>query len=167
MTAQVGVRHGNEIWREFRSSTGLDSDNVKVAAMFDLHDVVNTMTFDEACDTGVDLEFIDEVATFLCSKGKNGRPNTFLRSNTFSPMINECDGHIFTDYTTGHHRNVDIYKEPWMPTRCIGVKGDKGQIASLMRKPVLLFDDRRLGDPAQTGNSFGSCTSVMSTLGFF
>ena len=104
MTAQVGVRHGNDIWREFRASTGLDSDMVKAAGMFDLHDVIDTMTFDEACETGVGLDFVDEVATFLCSKGKKHRPNTFLKANAYSPMVNECDGHIFTDFSEGYRK---------------------------------------------------------------
>ena len=29
-----------------------------------------------------------------------------------------------------------------MESNCVGIRGDKGQVADLMRKPVLLFDDK-------------------------
>ena len=63
-------------------------------------------------------------------------------SAAYHPMVAECDGHIFTDYREGHHRDVDVYREPWMKSNCVVVRGDKGQVADLMRKPVLLFDDK-------------------------
>ena len=62
-------------------------------------------------------------------------------SAAYHSMVAECDGHIFTDYREGYHRSVDVYREPWMATNCVVVRGDKGQVAELMRKPVLLFDD--------------------------
>ena len=37
--------------------------------------------------------------------------------------------------------DVDVDREPWMESNCVGIRGDKGQVADLMRKPVLLFDD--------------------------
>ena len=60
----------------------------------------------------------------------------------FAPMISECDGHIFTDVRHSHSQEVDVYREPWMQPNCIGVVGDKGQVAQLLRKPALLFDDK-------------------------
>ena len=83
MTAQVGIRHGNEVWREFRSATGLDSSAVKAVGMFDFHDVIDTMSFDESCDTGVDLDFVEEVVTYLCSFGKEHRTNAFVEGTRY------------------------------------------------------------------------------------
>ena len=57
-------------------------------------------------------------------------------------MIAECDGYTFTDYDVGMHPSVDIYRESWMDINCIGVRGDKGQLAQLTRKPCILFDDK-------------------------
>ena len=28
------------------------------------------------------------------------------------------------------------------PTSCVGVSGDKGQVASLLRRPAIFFDDK-------------------------
>ena len=57
-------------------------------------------------------------------------------------MVASCDGYIFTDYRWSFHATVDVYREAWMPTNCIGVRGDKGQVARLLNIPTLLFDDK-------------------------
>ena len=110
--------------------------------MLDHHGVIDTMSFDQACQTGVDLDHCDDVTTFMCSFGKRHRRDALSTSAAYHPMVAECDGHIFTDYREGYHCDVDVYREPWMESNCVGIRGDKGQVADLMRKPVLLFDDR-------------------------
>ena len=36
---------------------------------------------------------------------------------------------------------MDVYRNSWMQTATIGVRGDKGQVAGLFGRPCLLFDD--------------------------
>ena len=80
--------------------------------------------------------------TYLCSFGKSRRQGAFNRERDSHPMVCEMGGCIFNDYPECQRRTVDTYREEWMPTHVIGVRGDKGQVASLMRKPTLLFDDK-------------------------
>ena len=63
------------------------------------------------------------------------------------PVVALCEGYIFTDDRKGGSRTIDIYRDEWMEHNTaigyntIGVRGYKGQVASLFGKPVLLFDD--------------------------
>ena len=59
-------------------------------------------------------------------------------------MIDECAGHIFTDFQIGVSSQLEIYRDDWMHRGCIGVRGDKGQVASLLRVPTLIFDDKEI-----------------------
>ena len=110
-----GVRYGNAVWREFRAAAHLDEDVVDMAALFDKHDVVNTLDFDEACAVGVDFDHRDAIAPILCSYSPRNaidlRLETFDRTQPWAPMVGECDGHIFTDQREGMHRYVDVYRE--------------------------------------------------------
>ena len=72
-------------------------------------------------------------------------------------MISECDGIICTDYREGWYREIDIYREEGMPSHCVRVKGDKGQIAKLIQKPVLLFDDKERNIDMLTKRSTDGC----------
>ena len=66
-------------------------------------------------------------------------------------MINALDAYIFTDYRQNTGRHVDVYQEQWMIDACkrlhkpesliIGMSGDKGQAAELLKKPVVFFGD--------------------------
>ena len=136
------IRHGYDLWREFCECTGLNIYPDGVVVFFDKHNVVDTMTFDEACDTGISLDHMEKVTSFICSYGRNRREETFSQCVPWCAMIAECDGHIFTDYRVGYRGFVDVYREDWMERTTIGVRGDKGQIAQLMGKAVLLFDDK-------------------------
>ena len=118
------------------------ADVVDMAALFDHHDVVDTLDFDQACDVGACFDHAYDIAPILCSYGINHRLEAFDRNQPFAPMVAECEGHIFTDYREGWHRNVDVYREYWMPPSCIGFRGDKGQVAQLIGLPTLLFDDK-------------------------
>ena len=137
----TGIRSGGGIWREFCSVSGASHAPSGIVAMLDHHGVIDTMSFDEACQTGVDFDHCDALTTFMCSFGRRHRQDALSVDAAYHPMVAECDGCIFTDYREGYHRDVDVYREPWMGPRCVGIRGDKGQVADLMRKPVLLFDD--------------------------
>ena len=134
------IRSGRGTWREFCEAINLDYDPDGVVALFDKHHVVDTLSFEEAVNTGVYMDHLEGVTTLLCSYGKSHRRETFDRDQPWSPMVNECDGHIFTDMREGHPM-VDVYREPWMSDTCVAIRGDKGQAAQLLGKPVLLFDD--------------------------
>ena len=136
----VSIRGGNNIWREFKLATHLD--NCDVVSLLDKHDAVDNMTRHEAVNVGVDLDHMEYVCTLLCSYGRDQRLQAFDRSQEWYPMVTECDGYTFTDYRVGTHPSVDIYREEWMPIHCIGVRGDKGQLAQLTRKPCILLDDK-------------------------
>ena len=140
--SSVGVRNGFCLWREFCESTNSHYYSDGAVAMFDHHDVLDTLTWNESEQLGVALDHIEKVNTFLCSFGRSHRQEAFLEDAPWYPMVSECDGHIFTDYREGYHRTVDVYREPWMPSSCIAVSGDKGQVAQLFGKPVVLFDDK-------------------------
>ena len=142
------VRYGNAVWQQFRAAAHLDEDGVEMAALFDKHDVVDTLTFEQACAVGIDFDHRDAIATLLCSFSPRNaidhRLETFDRTVPFAPMVGECDGHIFTDHREGFHRYVDVYRDDWMRPNCIGFRGDKGQVAQLIGLPALLFDDKEI-----------------------
>ena len=138
----VSIRRGKRIWEEFTHATYIDHESTQVVALFDQHDVVDTMTYDQAATVGVGIEHIDNVVPLICSFGKAHRKETFNEHAEWSPMVDECKGYVFTDYRDGFYRTVDVYKEDWMMDNCIGVKGDKGQVAALFGLPCVLFDDK-------------------------
>ena len=139
---QCSIRYGNSIWREFVAAAHLDDAPVDLLALFDKHDVVDTLSFHEACAVGLGFDYEEAIAPILCSYGRRYRLETFDRTQPWAPMVAECQGHIFTDFPEGWHRSVDVYREPWMPPSCIGFRGDKGQVARLIGLPTLLFDDK-------------------------
>ena len=84
---------------------------------------------------------------------------------TGAPLVYGCDGHIFTNIERNDSNQVEIYQEKWMrrdSPACIGVKGDKGQIAQLLQKPVLIFDDKELNIELVRGH----CTREVTMEGF-
>ena len=134
----VGIRHGNAVWNEFWAHL----QYANTLAMFDKHHVVDAMTFKEAVYVGVELDHIQGMAGIVCSFGFKHRQQLFTPGAPWAPMVAECEGYVFTDYPTGNYRDVDVYREVWMAKNCIGVRGDKGQVASLLRRPCILFDDQ-------------------------
>ena len=90
------------------------------------------------------MDHEEQLIPLLCSYGKRHRRRAFLPQATFAPMIDDCAGHIFTDERIGVSSQVEIYRDDWMHRGCIGVRGDKGQVASLLRVPTLIFDDKEM-----------------------
>ena len=139
----VGIRHGNSIWNEFCEKIDLYHPQVETVVMFDQHDVIDTLCdWDVAVDVAVDVDHFDPVLPLVCSFGRDHRAETFRKEVAWAPFVAECEGYIFTDYRQGHYGTIDIYRDSWMGQDTIGVRGDKGQVASLFGKPVLLFDDK-------------------------
>ena len=128
------------MWREWMHKTSLD--NVQCCALFDMHDVVDTLDKDQAIDVGVDLDHLDTIGTVICSFGKSHRHDVFDLNAEWCAFVAEMDGVVFTDYRWSWHDKVDIYREIGMNARTICVRGDKGQVASLLNRPCLLFDDK-------------------------
>ena len=62
-----GIRHGNELWREWCTIVRFDS--AAVVSLFDQHGVVDCLTHSVACDVGTDLEHLAGVRNLLCSYG--------------------------------------------------------------------------------------------------
>ena len=79
------------------------------------------------------------------SKGRGHRHEVLDDSinEGWRPLLNACDRlSVYTDYFQGHHWKVDFLREPWMATTEVIMRGDKSQLAALLRKPCLLFDNR-------------------------
>ena len=94
---QVGIRHGNGLWREFLSKTYADDPDIRAAALFDYNHVVNTMSYEEACVVGVELDHSHVVVSYLCSEVKDVEAD----GQPYWPMIAELDGYIFCDVERG------------------------------------------------------------------
>ena len=141
----VTIGRGLHIWEQFCEQTFVNDPHTRVVSMIDQHDVVDTLEDeDEAADAGVKLEAIDHSVNLLCSLDKNHghRKKSFNPDAAFRDFIVELDGYIFTDVRENWEPEVSVYRENWMELNCIGVRGDKGQVAQLFGKPVLLFDDK-------------------------
>ena len=119
----------------------------------DMHDVVDTLTWTEAIDVGLAIDYSDKINGFLCSYGKDHRHEAFDRSMPFSPLINDLDGYIWPDYRQRWHDCIDVYRKPWMPFRAICIRGDNGQVAQLTGMPCLLLDDEAANINLLTGRS--------------
>ena len=72
----VDIRRGEDMWREWMHTTSLDK--VRRCALFDMHDVVDTLDKDQAIDVGVDLDHLESIGSVICSFGKSHRHGTFL-----------------------------------------------------------------------------------------
>ena len=141
----IGIRNGNGIWREWLHAMGYRDDQTPI--MVDKHKVVDDFNMNESADVGTELDHMEEICPFICSKssrvrGLEHRLKIFERDQLGFHFIQQMEGVVFTDYPVGHHKTVDIYREDWMPPTVIGFRGDKGQVANLFRKPSLLFDDK-------------------------
>ena len=137
------IRSGHKVWNEFLQATGINVANT--VALFDKHDVIDTLNREEAIESGCDLEHGVGVRNLVCSYGTCHRKETFDKNKVWYPFVNEMDGFIFTDQRKAegrYYNQINIYREDWMGITCIGVKGDKGQVAELIGKPVVLFDDK-------------------------
>ena len=154
----MGIREGNSVWNEFLHATQSSRSSIRAAALFDHHHVVDTLSRPEACTVGVELDHNEVVVSYLCSFGREHRQKPFFEDVPYRPMIAELDGFIFTDYRVGRRDRVDVYREPWMTPSCVGVSGDKGQVASLLRRPAILFDDKEDNVRLLRARSTEECT---------
>ena len=156
---QVGIRGGNSVWNDFKHVTQFDRwPNISATVLFDHHHVVDTLSRPEACTVGVELDHNPVVVSYLCSFGKKKRHKPFKKRAEYRPLIDELDGYIFTDIPAGWTNTVDVYREPWMGPKSVGVKGDKGQVASLLRSPTILFDDKEENVDLLRARSTVDCT---------
>ena len=64
------MRRGRDLWDDFLDATELDNNLVEAAVILDYHNVVDTMSFDEAADLGTQLDSTGSTWIILCSYGK-------------------------------------------------------------------------------------------------
>jgi hypothetical protein len=146
----VHISDGEDILQQFFADTGFN-ECVSVS-LFDHHNVVDLMSWDTAATVGIALSHLRSHRSYLLSYGKAHRRTVFHRDNEYNPMIEELDGYIFTDTFYNRSSTVTVYQDDWMRddyddnghNQCtiIGVTGDKGQVARILNKPAILFDDR-------------------------
>ena len=136
----ITIRHGQHIWDEFYEE--LQIQTADTIGFFDKHDVVDELNEDQAEYAGEELDGILGVRTVLLSFGKKLRQASFFQWEQWYPSIAMLDGYIFTDFRECWRDQVDVYREPWMMTKCIGIRGDKGHAAELFNRPGVLFDDK-------------------------
>ena len=154
----MGLREGNSVWNEFLHTTQSLRSSITAAALFDHHHVVDTFSHREACTVGVELDRNPAVVSYLCSLGREHRQRAFLEDVPYRPMIAELDGFIFTDDRHGKGAYVDVYRERWMTPNCVETRGDKGQVASLLGRPAILFDDKEENVRRLRARSTQECT---------
>ena len=142
---------GEPIFRRFCSD--LDLQHCSTISVFDHHHVVDQLDEDEAISLGIALEHVDDHCSILLSYGFSHRQEAFDSTKRFYPMINELDAYVFADFRHNRSYGVAVYQDQWMKDTCrrmdkpqslinIGMRGDKGQVAELLGKPIVFFDDK-------------------------
>ena len=126
----MGIGGGNSVWKEFLHSSQSFRTSTTAAALFNHHHVVDTFSHLEACTVGVELHQYPVLGSDLCSLGRGNRQKVFVEDVPYRPMIAELDGLIFTDCRAGRRAHVDVYRERLMTQNCVGITGDKGQVAA-------------------------------------
>jgi len=159
-----GVLDGDEskkITEDWLQATGLrlcDSGKVwpiQFAALFDFHDVLDSLNPQEAFVLGVHLEHLSNrknfIPCFLCSFGKAHAEKAFevikpagwasdLESTL--PWSEMLDGCVFTDVRKNDTDKFEVYRPKWYPETAIRITGDKSDISRFLNIPTLLFDDK-------------------------
>ena len=92
----IGIRGGNAEWREFLEASKMCY--WRVAALMDLHNVIDTFSWEEATRVAVDIDHRNDLGGLTLSKGRRYREAAFDPEVPYAPMITELDGKIFTDY---------------------------------------------------------------------
>ena len=135
------IQRGYPIWRNWYAN--IHATSTVAAAMFDYHETVDEFGREEAIESGVVLEHMDMVTKIICSYGFDKRTQIMDKTLPHYPFVCEMDGAVFTDFRERNRKEyVNVYREHWMPWWCIAIEGDKGDVAALLRKPTLLFDDK-------------------------
>ena len=65
--AYTGIEGGNERWREWMHCIGATNAGTEVVAMFDKHHVVDTLSRQDAERTGIEMDNMNNVFSFICS----------------------------------------------------------------------------------------------------
>ena len=137
----VIIKHGHAVWNQFLAAIKLQ--DYQMTCLFDKHGVIDTVDcWDEAARIGVALDHEDDVCSLMCSYGRSCRQEITDRDKSWHPLSVELEGHIFTDKALRNTRAVNVYREHWMPEKCVAISGDKKQVGQLLGKPSVLFDDR-------------------------
>ena len=152
--AWTSIRGGSNTWREWIDIIGCLDDQTPIGV--DKHGVTDRMRGGTAARTGSELAQMDSICPILISKS-GARWQTDERGDIHPPWhrletlnpssagydcVSQLRGIIFTDIPRRRVPWVEVYRdETYMPPNTIGVLGDKGQVASLFRRPCLLFDD--------------------------
>ena len=158
-----GIRHGNELWREWCTIVRFDS--AAVVSLFDQHGVVDCLTHSVACDVGTDLEHLAGVRNLLCSYGHKHCHHALDKSQAWAPMVYSFDGQVFTSYNVGLHRHVDVSRDPGHLLTAIRIRGDKTAISNLLGKPAILFDDKVDNVNLHLANSFHGSEAFLVDIG--
>ena len=153
----ISIKGGSNTWREWIDIIKCHDDQTPIGV--DKHRVTDRMSARTAARTGDDLAKMDSICPILIShsggrwqRDKKGdlqpprhRLETLEPSSAGYECVSRLRGIIFTDIPEGRHSWVDIYRdETYMPPNTIGVRGDKGQVASLFRRPCLYVRDTHI-----------------------
>ena len=127
------IRNGGHLWQQFLDATNLR--RARAVALYDMHHCLDTFSKKEAEWLSIEIDHMQRIGNVVCSKSGKGsehRRRAFDQTKNMWPIVEVCDGVIFTDFAVGRHRCVDVYREYWMNERTIAVRGDKGQAAELL-----------------------------------
>ena len=138
-----GVIRGYGIFSEWVHAVGLQ--DARCAALFDCHNVVNTLSSEEAVMVSVELEHLSSSVSFmpllLCSHPKESSVDVFNLDHSWAPMVHQMHGYIFTDERKSLEKSVRVYRPEGYPLTSIHVEGDKSFLSRALAMPTLLFDD--------------------------
>ena len=139
----TGIRGGNEIWREWMGRIGALHAGTEVVAMFDKHNVVDTLNEAEASSLGIEMDHMDDVSSVICSYGRSHQRETWRQGSPWYPFVCQIDGAVFTLERDNGRRMVDVERLRDCGPNVITLSGDKGQVAELLPVPCFIVDDRR------------------------
>ena len=134
------------IWNAWMQNCSIAS--ASCIALFDYHDVIDTLSVDEACEVGVALDYVNDdvnaVPSILCSFGWHHSLETFDETTEWHPFICSMDGYVFTDERESKWQRLRVYRDPRMPhaQHTIRVNGNKADVARLLCMPSMLFEDK-------------------------
>jgi hypothetical protein len=118
--------------------------NARCIALFDYHDVIDTLSWEEACEVALDVALdVNPVPSILCSFGWHHCLDTFIKTNAWHPLIKEMAGFVFTDDKESKWQRLRVYRDARMPQEnIIRVSGNKADVARLLCMPSILFEDK-------------------------
>ena len=93
---------------EFYEAAGIQ--NCNSVALFDKHNVSDTLNHWQAEQTGGGIDFMPGIRSVLLSYGRKHRKGTFDRNTRYYPFISSMDGHISTDHPDSWKDRVEVYR---------------------------------------------------------